>query len=92
MSSDIHLTFPSTLRDDEIDLLYVRYSKQNPDELSRWLIIERNYEAEGDDPLAEIQKHVIEFLMGNTKWDNLAALSFAWLEIRKKVIASLSIH
>ena len=88
---EIHLTYPKTHSLDEIWQLLDKYRERHPDVFADWIEIERRGEW-SDDPLAEINRHGIHFLMEHTKWDGLMALSCAWSDWRRKVVALAVAH
>jgi len=87
LASRIRLTHPPTHTNDEIDLLFRLYELEHPDTFASWIDIERDYRDSRENPLTDIQRHGIQFLMRNTDWESLRSLTDAWYEIRKKVIA-----
>jgi hypothetical protein len=88
----IHLTYPRSHSLEDVEWLYERFKSDLPDTFASWVHTENNLSKMGDDPLLEIQKQGLAFLMKNTRWDNLTALSAAWSDLRRKVIAFSMAH
>jgi hypothetical protein len=80
----VHLTDPKTHSSEEILRLLDEYRQAYPDIIADWIRIERSDNWSGD-PLADINRHGIQFLMDHTRWDSLTALSKAWFDWRGKV-------
>jgi hypothetical protein len=88
----IHLTYPRSHSLEDVEWLYERFKSDLPDTFASWVHTEKNLSKMGDDPLLEVQKQGLDFLMKNTRWDNLTALSAAWSDLRRKVIAFSMAH
>ena len=88
----VRLTYPSTHSDEEIEYLYNKYREEFPDRFRQWVQIEKDYEGAGDDPLDELNRHGVQFLMENTDWESSTALFSAWFDIRQKVIRYATSH
>ena len=80
------MTYPTSHTDEDVEYLYDRYRTRFPEKFRDWVAIEKNYAEAGTDPLQELNRHGIEFLMENTDWDSSTALFLAWFDIRQKVI------
>jgi hypothetical protein len=88
----IRLTYPTTHTDQEIECLYNKYRTDFPDRFQEWVRIEKDFSSYGEDPLAELNRHGIEYLMENTEWETSMALFSAWHDIRKIVIRFATSH
>jgi len=82
----VRLTYPSSHSDEDIEHLYNKYRTDFPERFRAWVAIERNFREAGDNPLEELNRHGIEFLMETTDWESSTALFSAWFDIRLKVI------
>ncbi len=92
MASKIYFSHAGNLPEADVSFLFDKYAREYPDELARWREIERDFKNAGPDPLADIQRNVILFLMDNATWDDQSVRTAAWMAIRKKVVDSVTLN
>lgn len=92
MSEKIRLTYPSTHSESDISSLVAHYRDEFPDRYRTWLSIEKRGDKLGEDDLAEVQRHAIEFLINNTKCDSRIAAASAWFDMRLQIIRNALSH
>jgi hypothetical protein len=97
MSGKIHLTFPRTHSDKDIEFLFQEYGKRFPEKLADWIDVEKRLSEQiraGEDvedspqnPLRQITREFFEFMKEYCTWESTFASTTAASHIRSKVIS-----
>jgi hypothetical protein len=83
----IHLTFPPTHSDADIERLFHEYGELFPNRLAEWIEIEKTFVDTDQDELRKISIEVLEFLRDRCAWVSTFALSTASFDLRSKVVS-----
>lgn len=86
MTRKIHLTFPPSHTDEDIQYLYDEYRMKFPDRFQEWVEIEKTFTDPDQNPLREIQVEGLKFIQEVCEWDSTFAIGSAWFDLRLKVI------
>ena len=80
----IRLRYPKSHSREQILQLLEEYRREHPEIITAWIQIERADDW-SDDPLVEIHRHGIHYLVKHTQCNDYTALSNAWFDWRGKV-------